>query len=161
MKYRYCRSRISKCLLRFSLCELLIVCQQFGATLATADGCRSDTAAVVDVLPSPATLLQNEKLVFDVSAANVAQFHGYFAKRSPVRSVEGLLCTVIIQSLYLRVNLARGVYLPSKSLYCVKNCYVTKTRVLHSASFFPCSCFYCSNWLIFLSCTGRIWMFRE
>ena len=31
----------------------------------------------------------------------------------------------------------------------MKNCYVTKTRVLHSASFFPCSCFYCSNWLIF------------
>lgn len=107
MKYRYCRSRISKCLLRFSLCELLIVFQQFVATLATADGCRSDTAAVVDVLPSPATSLQNDKLVFDVSTANVAQFHGYFAKRSPVRNVEGLLCTVSILIHSPRENLVR------------------------------------------------------
>jgi len=105
MKYRYCRSRISRCLLRFSLCELLIACQQFGATLATADTCRADRAAMVDVLPSPATSLQNEKLMFDMSAANVAQFHGYFAKRSPVRNVEGLLCTVIVQ--FLIENLSR------------------------------------------------------
>jgi len=106
MKCRYCRSRISKCLLRFSLCELLIACQQLGGTLAAADSsCSSDTAAVVDVLPSPATSLQSEKFAFDVLAANVAQFHGHFAKRSPVRNVEGLLCTVIKFIRFLRENL--------------------------------------------------------
>jgi len=95
MKCRYYRPEISSCLLRISLCELLIVCQQFGGTLAYAESCLSDRAAVVDVLPSPVTSLQDESSVFDVSSANVAQFHGHFTKRSPVRNVEGLLCTVI------------------------------------------------------------------
>ena len=91
---RCCRAEISRCLLRLSLCELLIVCQQFGGTSASADSCRSERPAVVDVLPSPVTSLRDEKSKFDVSAASVAQFYGHFAKRSPVRGVEGLLCTV-------------------------------------------------------------------
>jgi len=57
---------------------------------------------VVDVLPLSVTSLQDEKPTLDVTSANVAQFHGHFAKRSPVRSVEGLLCTVIIKFLTLR-----------------------------------------------------------
>ena len=99
MKYRYCRSRISSCLLRISLCELLIVCQQFGGTLASAESCQSDRSAVVDVLPSSATSLQDENSMFDVSSANFAHFYGHFTKRSPVRNVEGLLCTVIMRFL--------------------------------------------------------------
>jgi len=95
MKYRHCRSRLLSCLLRFSLCELLIVCQQLGVSLAGAvEGCQSDRPAVIDVLPSPKISLRDDKSVFDVTSANVLQFHGHFAKRSPVRNVEGLLCTV-------------------------------------------------------------------
>ena len=56
---------------------------------------------MVDVLPLPVTSLQDEKSIFDVTSANVAQFHGHFAKRSPVRSMEGLLCTVIRKFLML------------------------------------------------------------
>jgi len=103
MKYRCYRSRISSCLLRINLCELLIVCQQFACTFASAESCLSDRAAVVDVLPSPVTSLQDKNSKFDMSSANVAQFHGHFTNRSPARNVEGLLCTVIIT--FLNVDL--------------------------------------------------------
>jgi len=123
MKYRYCRSRIPSCLLRFSLCELLIVCQQ----LASADNsCRSDRAAVVDLLPSPVTSLQDEKFMLDVSAANVARFHGHFAKRSPMRNVEGLLCTVII---YIKPDVCKYCIGPIGDLSLLTATSATAARV--------------------------------
>ena len=59
----------------------------------------------MNVLPSPATSLRDEKSVFDVSSSNVAQFHGHFTKRSPLHNVEGLLCTVIMAFLDFALHL--------------------------------------------------------
>ena len=101
MKGRNCRYRMSNCMPRLLLCELLIVCQQFGVSAASdGDCCRPETVAVVDLHPSPATLLQDEKPP-TVDLSSSPQFRGHFAKRSPVRNVEGLLCTVIMTFRYL------------------------------------------------------------
>ena len=122
MKNRHCHSRISSCLLRFSLCELVIICQQIGGSLAGAAGCRSDRPAVVDVLPSPVASLQDEKSIFDVTSANVVQFHGHFAKRSPVRNVEGLICTVIMNffKVALDFKCTCGKYYRDSAVYYMK-----------------------------------------